>query len=326
MSERRTYTHSEIFVLESGRELPELKIAYHTFGEWNPEKSKVVWVFHALSANSDVMEWWPGLFGEDCFFNSKEYFIVCANTIGSPYGSSKPESFDFPEFTVRDVVNAHFLLAEELGISNVHVAIGGSFGGNQALEFAHSFKGSVEHLILIASCSRESAWGIAIHEAQRLAMLADTTIGNPNGGLSGMKAARAIGMLTYRTSQLFVLQQTDDNEKQKEFKASSYINYQGEKFVNRFDALCYFYLTKCLDSHNIGRGRGGEAMALSNIKPKTLVIGIDSDVLIPTSQQKFMSENIPHAQYLEITSSYGHDGFLIETKQLTQYISNFLKQ
>lgn len=319
----KTYNYPNKFYLESGKTIDNLQIAYHTFGKLNKEKNNVVWVFHAISANSNVLDWWSGLFGDGKLFSPDEFFIVCANTIGSPYGTTKPENLDFPQFSVRDVVNAHFLLADFLEIDNIHTAIGGSFGGNQALEFAYSFKGVLQNLVLIASSARESAWGIAIHESQRLAMEADTTFGQPGGGEKGMKTSRGFALLTYRTIDAYIDTQTDTDEKTDNFKASSYIQYQGDKFVKRFDAMSYYYLTKCLDSHNVGRNRGGEKIALNQIKIPTLVIGIASDVLIPIRFQKFIAENIPTATYKEIKSNYGHDGFLIETEQIEKIISEF---
>lgn len=318
------YHNIKNFVFESGAVLSELKIAYQTFGKLNADKSNVVWAFHALSANANVLEWWPGLFGENDYFNPTAHFIICANVIGSPYGSSSPTDLNFPLFTVRDVVKAHLLLADFLNIDKINVAIGGSFGGNQALEFAYDFKGKIDNLILLVSTAQESAWGIAIHEAQRLALKSDETFGTEGGGKKGVKAARAIAMLTYRTQKSYQLTQTDTEAKTDDFKAASYIRYQGDKFEKRFNALSYYYLSKCLDTHNIGRDRGGVEKVLSNLNQKCLLIGIDSDMLIEPHQQKYMVQHLPNATYKEIHSDFGHDGFLIETKAITELISSFL--
>ncbi|MFK5890634.1 MAG: homoserine O-acetyltransferase [Flavobacteriaceae bacterium] len=318
------YHNIKNFVLESGVVLPELKIAYQTFGKRNDDKSNTVWAFHALSANADVLEWWPGLFGKNDYFNPTAHFIVCANVIGSPYGSSTPTDLNFPLFTVRDVVKAHLFLADFLNISKINVAIGGSFGGNQALEFAYDFKGKIDNLILLVSTAQESAWGVAIHEAQRMALKADETFGKKDGGKKGVKVARAIAMLTYRTQKSYKITQTDSEAKTDDFKAASYIRYQGDKFEKRFNALSYYFLSKCLDTHNIGRNRGGVEKALSNINQKCLLIGIDSDMLIEPHQQKYMAQHLPNAIYKEIHSDFGHDGFLIETKAITKLISAFL--
>ncbi|MCB0495942.1 MAG: homoserine O-acetyltransferase [Cyclobacteriaceae bacterium] len=324
VKEFRVFEYKEPFELESGEILDGLKIAYHTYGTPNREISNVVWAFHALTANSDVFAWWPGLFGPNDFFNCKDNFIVCVNVLGSPYGSSTPEDVNFPQFTVRDVVNAQLIIAEELNIKTIKVAIGGSFGGSQALEFAYAFKGKVENLILIATGALESAWSIAIHESQRLALQADQTFGQPGGGKEGLKAARAIGMLTYRTADAFIETQTDFDDRTDNFRVSSYIQHQANKLEKRFNALSYYYLTKCLDSHNIGRGRGGLIKALSSISARTLVIGIDSDQLLPTQLQKFLVNNLQNAIYHEVHSEYGHDGFLTETEKLTDVIRTFI--
>jgi len=321
---KNKYHKIKNFAFESGAVLPELTIAYQTFGSLNTEKNNVVWVFHALSANANVMEWWPGLFGENDYFNPNNHFIICANVIGSPYGSSSPSDLNFPFFTVRDVVKSQLILADYLKINRIKVAIGGSFGGNQALEFAYSFKGIIDNLILLVSNAQESAWGKAIHQAQRMALEADSTFGKANGGKKGVKAARAIAMLTYRTSETYIKTQTDDDYRIDNFKAASYIQYQGDKFEKRFNALSYYYLSKCLDTHHIGRGRGGIEKALSKINQRALLIGIDADMLITPNQQKFMVQHMPHAIYKEIHSDFGHDGFLIETKAISSCILAFL--
>lgn len=320
----KIFESSEPFELESGESIEQLQIAYHTYGQPNLEISNVVWVFHALTANSDVMSWWPGLFGENDFFNPKDNFIICANVLGSPYGSSSPEDLNFPEFTVRDVTKAQLLLADKLGIDNIKVVIGGSFGGSQALEFAYSFQGKIENMILVASAAAESAWGIAIHETQRLALRADNTFGDVDGGGAGLKAARGVGMLTYRNADAFIESQTDKDGRVDDFKAASYIRHQAEKLERRFNALSYYYLSKCLDSHNIGRTRGGVRNALAAIEIRTLVIGIESDQLLPTHLQKFMVANLPNATYKEICSAYGHDGFLIEIEKISKEIRKFI--
>jgi len=321
---KNKYYNIKSFAFESGVVLPELTIAYQTFGSLNADKSNVVWVFHALSANANVLEWWQGLFGENDYFNPKEHFIICANVIGSPYGSTAPNDLNFPFFTVRDVVKSQLFLADYLKINKIKVAIGGSFGGNQALEFAYTFKGTIDNLILLVSNAQESAWGKAIHQAQRMALESDSTFGIKNGGKKGVKVARAIAMLSYRTSEAYIKTQTDSDERLDNFKAASYIQYQGDKFEKRFNALSYYYLSKCLDTHHIGRDRSGVEKTLSEINQKTLLIGIDTDMLITPQQQKYMVQYMPQATYKEIHSDFGHDGFLIETKAISTCIAAFL--
>lgn len=329
-----TYHHHSSFNLEKGGEIDELRINYATWGKLNAAKSNVVWVFHALTANADVLDWWSGLFGKGKVFTPEKYFIVCVNAIGSPYGSTSPADIqfgeeiwgnDFPEFTVRDVVKSQLLIAKQLGINQINVAIGGSFGGYQALEFTYAFK-KIDHLILIATAAKESPWNIALHEAQRMALLSDESfpLKKKSVAKKALAACRAMAMLAYRTFDSFSLTQTDDSPQTDHYKAVSYVQYQGEKFVNRFQAHCYYYLLKCLDTHHIGRGRGGLKNALQKIDSQSLVIGIDTDVLIPTSQQKELFNCLQNAVYQEITSIYGHDGFLIETPQITEKIESFL--
>ena len=319
------YKYHQPFTLESGISLPKLKIAYHYYGEYTPGK-KVAWVCHALTANSDVAEWWKGLVGEGSIINPNDYFIVCANIIGSCYGSTQTDQF--PMITIRDMVKANILLRQHLGIESIDLLLGGSMGGYQALEWAIMEPTVIQKMFLIATTAAESAWAIAIHTAQRLAIEADPTWKEtkPNAGAKGLKAARAIGILTYRNYDIFKEKQTDaDAEKIDDLKAASYINYQGDKLVNRFNAYSYWLLTKSMDSHHIARGRGGDLKAtLSSIQTPTLIIGINSDILCPLTEQKFMEAHMPNASLVAIDSMYGHDGFIIETAQITTHLKAWL--
>ena len=323
------YTYHQPFTLESGISLPKLKIAYHYYGEYTPGK-KVAWVCHALTANSDVADWWKGLVGEGSIINPNDYFIVCANIIGSCYGSTGPSTMldQFPLITIRDMVRAHILLRQHLGIDTIGLLLGGSMGGYQALEWAIMEPTVIQKMFLIATSASESAWGIAIHTAQRLAIEADSTWkeAKPNAGAKGLKAARAIGMLTYRNYAIFQDKQTEpDPEKIDDFKASSYINYQGDKLVNRFNAYSYWLLTKSMDSHHIARGRGGDLKStLAAIQTQTLVIGINSDILCPLAEQFFLKAHMPNATLVAIDSVYGHDGFIIETATITSHLKAWL--
>jgi len=311
------------FQFEGGGKIDTLKIAYTTYGQINEDRSNVIWVFHALTANSKVLEWWPGLFGDDCLYNPQDHFIICANIIGSPYGSTCPQDLDFPLFSVRDTVSAEIALAAHLGIDHIHTLIGGSCGGSQVVEFAYTYPGTVDHLITIAAGPKESPWSIAVHEAQRMALKADPAFGTKSTNTLGLKAARAIGMVTYRTAESLIVKQQDTEEKLDNFKAASYMQYQGDKFADRFEAVSYYYLTKSLDTHDVGRGRGGYQAALGKIGISALVIAIDSDVLIPAFSQKEMADLLPNGTYKEIESLYGHDGFLMEVEKITEQISEF---
>ncbi|SEK97244.1 homoserine O-acetyltransferase family protein [Parapedobacter koreensis] len=332
-----TFRYPKTFKLESGKRIKHLEIAYHTYGALNDRKDNVIWVCHALTANSDVFEWWPGLFGDTDFFNPQDYFIVCANIIGSPYGSTNPLSMNpvtgqpyylsFPQFSIRDLVAVHSLLADHLGIEQIALAIGGSLGGQQALEWAIADPNRIANLVLVATNAVHSPWGIAFNESQRLAIGADRTFyaNAPNGGAKGLKAARSIALLSYRGYHAYgATQREASNEKQDDFRASSYQHYQGEKLVKRFNAYSYWLLTKTMDSHNVGRKRASIEDALRQVKANTLVIGISTDLLFPTDEQKYLADHIPGATYAEINSFYGHDGFLMETKHIAEKISGFL--
>lgn len=326
------------FTLESGKILPGLQVAYHTYGTLNENKSNVIWVCHALTASSDAADWWKGLVGDNCLIDPSKYFIVCANMPGSCYGSTGPTSInpatgepfysDFPQVTVRDMVRSYILLREHLGIDKIHLLMGGSMGGYQALEWSVMEKEVIGNLFLIATSPSESAWGVAVHTAQRLAIEADHTWKDhtKDAGAKGLKAARAIGMLTYRNYGTFQEKQTDpDPEKMDDFKASSYLNYQGDKLVKRFNAYSYWLLTKAMDSHHLGRGRGGDLIkVLESVQQPTLIIGIRSDILCPLDEQRFMAEHMGNTHFIEIDSAYGHDGFIIETEQISKILGEWM--
>jgi homoserine O-acetyltransferase len=334
------FNYSEDFILENSKHLPGLTIAYKTHGILNADKSNVVWVCHALTANADPTDWWKGLVGAGSIIDPEKYFIVSANILGSCYGTTGPLSInpktnqpyysDFPAVTIRDMVHANILLRKHLGIQNIYLLMGGSMGGYQVLEWAMMEKNVIEHLFLIATSPSESAWGVAVHTAQRLAIEADSTWleHRADGGSKGLKAARAIGMLTYRNYGIYQEKQTDaDPEKIDDFRVSSYIIYQGDKLVKRFNAYSYWLLTKAMDSHHLGRKRGGDLIkALQSIQQKALIIGIKSDILCPLDEQRFMAEHMPNADLIEIDSAYGHDGFIIETKQITKFLEQWLNK
>jgi homoserine O-acetyltransferase len=322
--------------LESGDALADAHVAYRTWGRLNASRDNVVWVCHALTANADVLDWWPGLFGEGYFYDPADWFIVCANVLGSCYGSTCPLDPDpatgvgrfqeFPLLTIRDLAAAHEALRQELGLTYIHTLIGGSMGGQQALEWAVSQPELFGHLVVIATSARHSAWGIAFNEAQRLAIEADATYheNRPGGGDAGLAAARAVALLSYRGHDAYGNTQTDPNDNRlRDFRASSYQRYQGNKLVARFDAYSYVVLTRAMDSHHLGRGRGGVGAALASIRARTLVLGITSDVLFPLVEQREIAEGIPGAVYGELDSGYGHDGFLLETAKITQALEGF---
>jgi homoserine O-acetyltransferase/O-succinyltransferase len=333
-----SFKYTDSFTLESGFTFPAIDIAYTTYGTLNADRSNVVWICHALTANSDAADWWNGVVGNDHVIDPEKYFIVCANILGSCYGSTGPLSINpftqqpyygnFPLITIRDMVNAHILLRQHLGIKKIYLLMGGSMGGYQAMEWCVMENKVIENLLLLATSASESAWGIATHTAQRLSIEADGTWNTPSpkAAAKGLKAARAIGMLTYRNYGIMVQQQTDaDVEKTDNYKASSYINYQGEKLVQRFNAYTYWQLTKSMDSHHLGRGRGGILEnELKKITQRTLIIGISSDILCPLIEQRFLAKHIPDTTMIEIDSDYGHDGFMVESKIISQQLAKWL--
>ncbi|MBU6342519.1 MAG: homoserine O-acetyltransferase [Bacteroidetes bacterium] len=319
--------------LERGGRLLAPRIAYHTYGTLD---KPVVWVCHALTANSDVFDWWSGLFGPLDLFNPNDYFIVCANVLGSCYGTEGPLSIpegektpyfhQFPEITIRDMVAAHEALRKKLGIEKIHLLIGGSLGGQQALEWSVYKPELFENLALIATNARHSAWGIAFNEAQRMAIRADQSWANSEkkAGEAGMRAARATALLSYRHYDAYGATQTDSDSNPDVYKSVSYQQYQGEKLARRFNAFSYYRLSQAMDSHHLGRNRPSVAHALAGIKARTLCISISSDLLFPPQEQQYLAEHIPGARYTSISSEYGHDGFLVETRKLGALLQEFL--
>ncbi len=333
----KIFKYDQQFQLEGGEILPELEIAYHTYGKLNAEKNNVVWVCHALTANSDVFDWWPGLFGENELFNPKDHFIVCANNLGSCYGTTGPLTVNrhtkeawfsyFPNITVRDMVKAHDLLREELGIEQIDTIIGGSQGAQQVLEWNVQKPDLFRHTIVIATNAKHSAWGIAFNESQRLAIKADRSYysNTPDGGKKGLAAARSIALLSYRNYEPYnETQKEKHDEKLNDFNSAGYQRYQGDKLVNRFNAYSYIALANAMDSHNLARNRVSVERSLSEVRANTLVIGISSDLLFPPVEQNFLAQHIIKSELKIIDSFYGHDGFLIETEKLTEIITNFL--
>ncbi len=331
-TELQVYSSNTPFALESGIELPGLHVAYQSWGELDENRSNVIWICHALTGSSDAASWWQGLVGPGLVFDTDRYFVICANMLGSCYGSTGPASVDpatgspwlngFPLVTIRDMVRAMIVLRVHLGIQRIAVCVGGSMGGQQVLEWAVMEPERIERIIPIATNARHSPWGIAFNAAQRLALEADPsfTDGSVKGGGRGLSAARAIGMISYRTAVLYNGRQRDEDERLDDYRAESYQRHQGAKLVQRFSAHAYWVLSKAMDSHDLGRGRGGAGAALRGIRARTLVIGIDSDILFPTAEQTFIADQIPGAGYRVLKSPAGHDAFLIDQDRLASII------
>lgn len=329
--------HIDQLNLESGKTLTDVDIAYHTYGTLNADKSNVIWVCHALTANSDAADWWGNLIGEGKIYDPKKYFIICANILGSCYGTTGPLSINkqndkiyfnnFPFFTVRDIVTTLDILKAHLSINTIHTIIGGSLGGFQALEWMIHSPSLFKNAVLLVTNAKQSSWGKGIHTVQRMAIEADekwnkNTIYDDSKGL---KIARAIGLLTYRHYEAFEKTQADNANTLKNFKVESYMKYQGGKLLKRFNPYSYYVLANAMDTHDIGRGRESKEKVLANIKTKTQLIGINSDLLCPIQEQEFMEAHMPNAKLDVIESIYGHDGFLIEGKKITNVLKQFYK-
>ncbi|MDR0510890.1 MAG: homoserine O-acetyltransferase [Rikenellaceae bacterium] len=332
----RYYKYDRPFKLENGETLDGITIAYHTYGKLRGDN--VVWVCHALTANSNVEEWWPHTVEADRFLDPARWFVVCANVLGSHYGTTGPLSVDpatgepyyglFPFITVRDMVRAHMLLAEHLGISRIHAVIGSSIGGFQALEMAMLYPEATGRLILIATSARSQPWSIALNESQRMSIESDESYGrpDPDAGKGGMRVARSLGLLSYRGSPAYNLtqQENDNYYKLVGFRAASYQQYQGDKLCRRFNAYSYYRLTQAFDSHNVGRYRGGVESALGQIGCRTMIVGISSDILFPVAEQIFLYRHIPNAELRLLSSEFGHDGFLVEYDKLNAILKPFI--
>lgn len=321
--------------LESGESLKSFDLAFSTYGQLNTEKSNVVWVIHALTGDSNAADWWKGLIGEGKFFDPTNHFIICANLLGSCYGSTHPFSenpetgeayfYEFPQLTTRDLAASLERLRIHLGINKIQTLIGGSLGGQVSLEWALTLGQRLVNVVILASTGKTSPWVIGFNETQRMAIESDCTWGerHESAGMKGMETARAIAMLTYRHPKDLLIKQAENEEKLDGYRASSYLRYQGKKLSKRFNALSYWTLSKAMDSHDLGRSRGGLLAALGKIEAKVLAIGVDSDLLFLPHECRFISQNVKQGTYREINSTAGHDAFLIEFEQLTQFLESF---
>ena len=318
--------------LEAGGILPAARIVFHSSQEKWDGRRPVIWICHALTANSDPEDWWPEMVGPGKAIDTEKNFVACVNMLGSAYGSEgparvnpatgKPWLLDFPKVTVRDFVTTLSFVRKSLGINRVDLLIGSSIGGFQAIEWAVTEPSVFKRCIFIATAPRVSPYLSATVEAQRMALEADPTFREArdlSGGAAGLKCARAQALITYRCFEGYGLTQSEsDPDTLFAGRAASYERYQGEKLVRRqFDAYSYYTLCNALDSHNVGRGRGGVEKALARIKARTTVVSIDTDSIFPTMEASAWARLIPGADHIEISSHFGHDGFLLETARLT---------
>lgn len=329
------------FTTEDGTTLRDVPIAYRTWGRLNEAGDNAVLVCHALTGSADAADWWGGLFGPGRALDPACDFIVCANVPGSPYGSvspvtpdpstGQPYGADFPRFTPRDTVRLHRKVLDHLGARRVACALGGSMGGMHVLEWAFERTADgqpfVQALVPIAVGGRHTAWQIGWSEAQRQAIYADPNwqdghYDEAEAPTRGLAVARMMAMVSYRSQPSFEGRFGRDGgaEPDAPFAVESYLRYQGDKLVERFDANCYVRLTQQMDAHDVARGRGAYADVLRSIEQPTLVVGIDSDVLYPLAEQEELAEHLPNATLEVLASPHGHDAFLIELEALNELI------
>lgn len=323
------FIYNQPFSLENGQVLPQFHLEYNIYGELH--QKPILWIIHALTGDSKVENWWKGIFLESEIL--EHFCVICANNPGSPYGSIHPLDInpntqlpyyqDFPLITTRDAAKMLDLLRIELGINHVYGLIGASLGAQIALEWNILQPHIFEYHLNIAGNAQHSAWGIAFNESQRMSIYADKTYyeNHPNGGKEGLKAARAIAMISYRTYSLYQKKQSEyPNNKIQDFRSAIYQQYQGQKLAERFDAYSYVTLTKMMDSHNIFRNRKGNPLA--NVLTQFTFLGIDSDILFPLIEQKFLHSLCKNSELEILHSDYGHDAFLVEQ----EFMKNLLNQ
>ncbi len=334
----KTYIHNEPFILESGERLEELRIAYSTYGSKNEAEDNIVWVCHALTANSDVQDWWPHTVETGAILDPANNYVVCANILGSPYGTTaplhtnpttgEPYYLDFPKYTIRDIVEAHKILAKFLGVGHIDTILGCSVGGFQSIEWAVSEPERFTKMVLVATDSKASPWSVAINETMRMAIETDPTFGErrDDAAMEGLATARALALLTYRGPHGYNITQQNPDTRICDHRAQSYQRYQGEKLCKRYNTYSYYAILNSFDTHDIGRGRGGNEKALRSIKAKTYVIGITTDILFPPCEMRDLTSRIPNAEYFEIESLFGHDGFLVEHEQFNRLLMPIMKR
>ncbi|MFJ9757637.1 homoserine O-acetyltransferase [Streptomyces sp. NPDC101149] len=351
---RQWYERDEPLSLESGDELPGMRLAFETWGRLAADRSNAVLVLHALTGDSHVVGlaepghptpgWWNGLIGPGQALDTNRWFVLAPNVLGGCQGSTGPSSFTpegrhwggaFPLLTQRDQVAAEAGLADALGIDHWALVIGGSMGGMRALEWAVSHPERTRALLLLATTAAASAEQIAWTNIQLHAIRSDQHWRGGNyheaapglGPHTGLGLARRLAHITYRSEPELQArfgrtpQGTENPWNGGRYQVESYLDHHADKLVRRFDAGSYVTLAEAMNSHDLGRGRGGTRAALGRVTAKTLVAGVDSDRLYPLSQQAELANGIPTADHVRtIESPYGHDGFLIEVEQVAALV------
>jgi len=360
VSSLRTSTHTitargRPFLTEYGAILDHVELAYETWGRLDEDGSNAILIFHALTGDAHVAShpeipgdapgWWEGIVGPGKPIDTNRFFVICANALGSCYGSTGPRSIApdgrrynlrFPQLTVRDLVAAQLRLLDDLGINRLVAAIGGSLGGMEAIELAVMAPDHAETVMVIAASSVFHTQGIAYNEIQRRAIMLDPAWAEgeyePGAGPhQGLALARMVGMVTFQSAPLMSgrfgrgpARYAEWPEFQGRYDVEGYLHYQGDKLARRFDANSYLYLSRVMDSHDIGRGRGGEEAAAERIRARCVFVGIDSDILFPASEVRRSAEVAARAgarvAYREMATINGHDGFLNRIEDMGRII------
>lgn len=334
------FENGQTFVTESGGSIRQPRIAYKTWGTLNQDRTNVVVVTHALTGNADADEWLSGLFGPGKTLDPTCHFIICMNVLGSCYGSTgpwtpraetgKPWKADFPAITIRDMVRFQQLLLDDWNIRNIEFVIGGSMGGMQALEFAIMDR-RVQRVVPIAIGKSHTPWAIGISHTQRQAIYRDPAwqdgyYEKGRGPEEGLAIARMIAMISYRSPSDYLQKFGRSLQPEStQFQIESYLNYQGDKLVKRFDALSYVRLSRAMDTHDVARERDSYKEVLGRLTQPALVIGIETDQLYPVSEQRELASLMANGHYEELHSPHGHDAFLIDFDRLNQCVVPFLE-
>ncbi|MCX7780758.1 MAG: homoserine O-acetyltransferase [Negativicutes bacterium] len=339
-------------LLASGAQLNEVVVAYETYGNLSAARDNVILVLHALTGDShpaahdagDEVGWWEPLVGPGRPIDTDVFYVVCANVLGGCQGTTGPASPDpatgkpygmrFPQITIRDMVHVQKRLLDRLGIDHVVLVIGGSMGGAQALEWAVTYPDFMDGAVVIAAPGFTAAQAIAYNKVGRDAIMLDPAwnggdyYGTP-GPVRGLAIARSLGMITYQ-SEASMEEKFGRRVRQGNFEIENYLHYQGESLVKRFDANSYLYLLRALDLHNVGNGYPSYEAALARVKAEVLVVGVSSDILYPSSQQRQLTAALrsagARAEYREIDSPHGHDGFLIDFHLLRPIVDDFINR
>jgi homoserine O-acetyltransferase len=352
-----SFANDQPFRLVAGGSLQPVTLRYALYGELNKARDNALLVCHALSGSARVADWWPQLLGPNQPFDTTRYCVIGVNVIGSCYGSTGPCSLnpqkpdqlfgsDFPLVTISDMVRTQARLLDHLGIQRLHTVVGGSIGGMQALSWAVDFPERVERCIAIGA-AQLSALGLALNHLQRQAIRTDPAWRDghyaPNQQpVAGLALARAIAVCSYKSAELFSGRFARRPDRSGEEPLSSlnarydiagYLDYQGSIFTSRFDANSYLLLSKAMDTFDLAEGDASMASseaALRRVRARLLLVGISSDWLFPASDVRALAWAARaagvNANYAELRSSHGHDGFLAEATQLAPIINAHLKE